>query len=178
MAELVDLTSQDLNEIRTNQGKSLLEISRSKPVLLVFLRHLGCTFCREALRDISDYCEKWGEDAQEIVLVHMEDAAVAEPFFSKYGLEGCQHITDKSQVLYRRFGLAKGSFSQLFGFKTMVRGFKAGVSMDQFGGGTFGDAFQMPGIFVIHKGEVVTQYIHKTISDRPDYRKLLNCCVT
>lgn len=177
MAELVNLTARDLDEIRTNEGRSLLEISQSKPVLLVFLRHLGCTFCREALRDISAYWQKWGKEEQDIILVHMEDSDVAEPFFAKYGLEGCQHIEDKSQDLYRQFGLTRGSFSQLFGFKTMVRGFKAGVSLDQFGGGTFGDAFQMPGIFVIHKGGIVTQYIHKTISDRPNYRNLLECCL-
>lgn len=170
------LTIDDLDRIKTNQGQSLLELSQIKPVLLVFLRHLGCTFCREALKDISEHQQKWGNDAQRIVLVHMERSEVAEPYFAKYGLENCLHIEDVSQELYRSFGLTRGSFTQLFGFKTMVRGFQAGVSLDQLGGSSFGDAFQMPGIFVIHEGKIVSEYIHKTISDRPDYGQLLECC--
>jgi len=177
MSDGVKLTFEELDKIKTNRGQSLLELSKVKPVLLVFLRHLGCTFCREALKDISEYKQKWGQGAQEVVLVHMETSDVAEPYFSKYGLEDCLHIEDTAQELYRDFGLTRGSFSQLFGFKTMVRGFQAGVSLDQLGGSVFGDAFQMPGIFVIHQGKIVSKYIHKTISDRPDYRQLLECCL-
>jgi hypothetical protein len=107
----------------------------------------------------------------------MESSKVAEGFFDKFDLHGCQHVEDMGQQLYRRFGLTKGSFSQLFGFKTMVRGFEAGISMNQFGGQPFGDAFQMPGIFVIHKGSIVSEYIHRNVSDRPDYQQLLDCCI-
>ena len=38
---------------RTQQGSTLLELSKQAPVLLVFLRHTGCTFCREALADLA-----------------------------------------------------------------------------------------------------------------------------
>jgi hypothetical protein len=38
---------------KTNYGVTLNELSRISPVLLVFLRHAGCTFCREALADLA-----------------------------------------------------------------------------------------------------------------------------
>ncbi|MBK8506392.1 MAG: redoxin domain-containing protein [Saprospiraceae bacterium] len=173
----MQLSRDELEGIITNQGLSLYDISNDRPILLVFLRHLGCIFCREALKDISRHRQTNIDRDEEIVLVHMESLEVAERFFSKFDLQGCQHVEDMSQQLYRRFGLTRGSFSQLFGFKTMVRGFQAGISMDQFGGQPFGDAFQMPGIFVIHKGMIVSEYIHRTVSDRPDYQQLLDCCL-
>ena len=172
------MSARDLEQIRTDQGESLLELSRKKPVLMVFLRHLGCTFCREALRDLSAYQKDSRGEKSEIVLVHMERAEIAESVFTNYGLAGCKHITDQQQVLYQKFGLSRGSFSQLFGFRTMVRGFQSGFSWDQLGGHQFGDAFQMPGIFVIYQGRIVSQYIHKKISDRPDYHNLIECCLS
>ena len=38
---------------RTDQGSTVETLSRQRPVLLVFLRHAGCTFCREALADLA-----------------------------------------------------------------------------------------------------------------------------
>ena len=37
----------------TSTGASLAELSRQQPILVVFLRHAGCTFCREALADLA-----------------------------------------------------------------------------------------------------------------------------
>jgi hypothetical protein len=35
-----------------------------------------------------------------------------------------------------------------------------------------GDGFQMPGVFLIFKGEVIRSYRHHTAADRPDYINL------
>ena len=155
---------------------SVFQLSQEKPVLLIFLRHLGCVFCREALKDIASLKRALVQGEQEIVFVHMEDNDIALPVFAKYNLKDCLHVEDTEQQLYQKFGLARGKISQLFGFKTMVRGFSAGISLEQFGGANFGDAFQMPGIFVIYKGVIKSEYLHKTVSDRPDYAELLKCC--
>nr|WP_256200529.1 hypothetical protein [Verrucomicrobium spinosum] len=42
-----------LAEALTSAGPSLAALSQQSPVLVVFLRHAGCTFCREALADIA-----------------------------------------------------------------------------------------------------------------------------
>ena len=39
--------------IPTSTGESLSEVAEKQPVLLVFLRHFGCSFCREAISDLS-----------------------------------------------------------------------------------------------------------------------------
>ncbi len=172
------LSQNTLELIHTNEGRNLWTVSHEKPVLMVFLRHFGCVFCRAAMNDIGTRRERIEGDGYHIVLVHMADNALAEKYFRKFNLEGCSHISDPHCEIYAMFGLVKGSLSQLFGLKTMVRGFAEGFSMRQFGGAPFGDAFQMPGIFVIHKGQVEGTFIYETISDRPDYNQLLACCTS
>jgi len=44
---------QTLDTAVTQSGERLVELSEMSPVLLVFLRHAGCTFCREALADFA-----------------------------------------------------------------------------------------------------------------------------
>ena len=39
--------------IRTESGVSLLALTEASPVLLVFLRHFGCSFCRQALSQVA-----------------------------------------------------------------------------------------------------------------------------
>ena len=170
------MINPSLADIQLNSGQTLLDLTQEKPVMLVFLRHFGCIFCQEALRDVSEKRQSIEAKGNEIVFVHMEANELAEKYFTKHGLQPCLHISDPDCLLYQQFGLVKGSFSQLFGLSTMVRGFQAGMSLKQFGGAAFGDAFQMPGIFILYKGEVEAEFVHEKISDRPDYIALLDCC--
>ena len=165
-----------LQEMTTNTGDKLFDLSYQQPVLLVFLRHFGCTFCREALADISQKRDSIEEKGTRIVFVHMADNEVAEQYFQKYSLPGAVHISDPACQYYAAFGLSKGTFTQLFGLSTWVRGFSAGV-LDGHGiGPQLGDGFQMPGIFVLVNGQVRHSFIHKLASDRPDYEGLVECC--
>ncbi|MBK9213569.1 MAG: hypothetical protein IPO14_11630 [Saprospiraceae bacterium] len=43
-----------LKEMKTNKGNKLYELSMQHGVLVVFLRHFGCAFCREALHELSE----------------------------------------------------------------------------------------------------------------------------
>ena len=168
-----------LEKMVTNKGENLLNLSFVQPVLLVFLRQLGCTFCREALVDISKERKKIEGLGTKIVLVHMADPEVAEEFFSKFELPGIAHISDPECNYYRSFGLGKGTFTQLFGLSTWIRGFDIGV-IQGYGleyGSHLGDSFQMPGVFMLQDGEVKESYIHKLASSRPDYHELVKCCV-
>jgi hypothetical protein len=162
-----------------NSGESLAAISERQPVLLVFLRHFGCTFCREAIGDIGRRRRQIEEAGTRIVLVHMApDRAVAERFFKRYKLFPIDHISDPGKELYRAFGLDRGSPTQLFGLKNWIRGFQSGVLEGHgfsYHGETVGDGFQMPGIFFVYKGEVRNSFIHRFPFDRPDYEAIVQC---
>jgi len=61
------------SKMQLNTGGTLLELSRSNNILLVFLRHFGCVFCKEAMKDIANI--KWDIRSKgvELVFVHMAD---------------------------------------------------------------------------------------------------------
>ncbi|MEM6396448.1 MAG: peroxiredoxin-like family protein [Bacteroidota bacterium] len=167
----------ELGEMVTVSGKSVEELSNKQPVLLVFLRHFGCTFCREALADLSKHKKDLDAHGSELVLVHMSDRETAERYFKKYRLENSLHVSDPSCRFYRAFGLTKGSPKQLFGLQSWIRGFEAGL-VKGHGVGTrqLGDGFQMPGVFVIDNGQVAAAFVHKLASDRPEYVELVRQC--
>ena len=144
--------------------------------MLVFLRHFGCTFCREALSDIATQRTQIEEKGMQIVLVHMSDVETAHQYFERYNLQGAVHVSDPECRFYQAFGLVKGSFNQLFGLATWIRGFSAGVVAGHGIGPQLGDGFQMPGVFVIQDGTIKSSFIHKLASDRPDYFQLAQDC--
>lgn len=176
LAAQIQVEPDLMKQMESNTGQTVFDLSFEQPIMLVFLRHFGCTFCREALSDISKNKDNIEATGVKVVFVHMADNEVAEPYFERYNLKGAIHVSDPICRFYTAFGLVKGSFTQLFGLKSWIRGFQAGV-MDGHGvGAQLGDGFQMPGVFVIQKGEIIEHFIHKLASDRPDYLKLSACC--
>lgn len=170
--------TQALPQLTTVAGESVTTLSQRQPILLVFLRHFGCTFCREALSDLSSRLQEIDRYGGKLVLVHMSDTQTAERYFAKYNLTGVDHVSDPACRFYQAFGLTKGTARQLFGLQSWIRGFQAGV-IDGHGVGTkqLGDGFQMPGVFVLQGGTVVNKFVHKLAGDRPEYVSLLaSCC--
>jgi len=180
-ASLIDLFSQDqlysLDMFETSEGIDLQEMSKKSPTLVVFLRHFGCTFCREALQDLANCKENIDIFGTRMVLVHMLDEKVASKELEKYGLKNLPHISDPESILYKKFKLRRGTTRQLFGLKVWIRGLEAGILKGHGIGKAKGDIYQMPGVFLLKDGKVVKKYIHRSAADRPDYKKIAQCAV-
>jgi peroxiredoxin len=161
--------AQTLESATTQRGATLVALSQASPLLLVFLRHAGCTFCREALGDIARARPAIEDAGIRIVLVHMGDTAEIEKLIEKYGLSGLDRICDRGQDLYRAFGLKRGKLWQLFGPKVFWRAIGAGVLADHGIGRLSADSFQMPGLFLIDGASIVRRVRHRSAADRPDY---------
>ena len=158
-----------LSLYRDRRGTDLLEASKHEPQFLVFLRHFGCTFCREAIADLATIDERLRQLGTRLVLVHMSPESEARELFDQHGLREVTAISDPDRVLYRAFALRRGSPAQLLGWSVWKRGWDAGVKNGHGIGWLRGDAAQMPGAFVVSHGHVVAQFIHETAADRPDY---------
>ncbi len=166
--------SADFDELaatmRSQNGHTLAELSASRPVLVTFLRHAGCTFCREALADLSHARQQLTADNVQLALVHMgEEDEASRQFFAAYQMDDVERFSDPHCQLYRALGLMRGSLPQLLGPRIWWRGFLAAIVNRHGFGKLVGDGFQMPGVFVIHHGQVVASYLHRTAADRPDY---------
>lgn len=165
-----------MDQMVANSGETLCEMSYKQPLMLIFLRQFGCTFCREALSDISKKRDSIEGMGMRLVFVHMTDNEIATRYFQRYNLDGVTHISDAECNYYRAFGLMKNTITQLFGLQFFMRGFQAAVLEGHAPGPSLGDDFQMPGVFIIQDGEIRESFIHKLAYDRPDYLKLAKCC--
>ncbi len=161
-------------------GKTLAQMAEEAPVLLIFLRFFGCSFCREALADIAKTRQRLEKKGVQIVFVHMSPSKeTAEKFFRKYRLAPVEHISDPEKRYYRAFGLGRGTPAQLFGLMNWIRGFQAAVLEGHgvaFHSDELGDGFQMPGVFLIYKGQIRSSYIHEHAWDRPNYLSIVESC--
>jgi peroxiredoxin len=154
---------------RTDSGVTIEDLSRRSPLLMVFLRHAGCTFCREALSDLARQRPAIEQAGARIVLAHMGEPEFGHEFFSRYGLQDLLQISDPKQTLYRAFGLRRGNLRMLFGPAVWWRGFDAAIRQGHGVGRLAGDGFQMPGIFLLFHGQILRSYRHQSAADRPDY---------
>ena len=165
-----ELFAQKLASARDQRGVSLLEHSRQgRGVLVVFLRHLGCTFCREAMADVAAQREALARAGVGVVLVHMSDDARMGAYAARYGLQETARVSDPARDLYRAFELRRGTLGELFGPRVWVRGFLAGVLGRHWVGRLEGDGFQMPGAFLLRDGRITRAFRHADAADRPDY---------
>src|SRR3954469_11845904 len=161
-----------LERASTETGERLVDVVQASPVLLVFLRHAGCTFCREAVSDLANLRVAIESNGARIVLVHLGDRADIEQLLKRHGFSDVDRICDTKQELYRAFGLKQGSWTQLFGPKVWARGLVAGIARGHGLGRLSADATQMPGVFFLDQGLVVSSYRHHSAADRPCYASL------
>lgn len=172
--QVADLSAfaRTLERVRTENGASFIDLITSSSVLLVFLRHAGCTFCREALSDIAANRGLIEESGTRIVLVHMGDRTEMKAMLARYGVSDVERICDPTRELYEGFGLRKGTIAQLFGPKVWFRGLFSGLLRRHRIGYPAADFRQMPGVFYIEQGAITRRFRHRSSSDRPNYTEL------
>ena len=171
------VTKEILKNAKTTKGESLYDLSLESSVMIVFLRHLGCVFCQEAIIDLRGLMKKGALSDVKLVFVHMAEASIAEEYFEELDITAENHISDQECHLYENFGLVKATTRELFSFQVMLRTAENAVLKGNLPGRKrIGDGFQMPGVFILEQGKIKESYIHKRISDRPDYGKMLECC--
>lgn len=164
-----------LERATTSTGTNLLALSHAGPTLVVFLRHFGCTFCREALADLAKLLPRLREQGVTLALVHMGTPGEAREFLGRYGLGEVAHVSDPECQLYRAFGLKRAGVSALVSPRTWARG--ATIFTRHGFGVPAGDVLRLPGVFLIERGAIVRAYRHDSPEQVPDYLELAGCPV-
>lgn len=111
----------------SQRGYTLLELSKIQPVLAVFLRHFGCTFCREALTDLMRVRPDLEARGVSLAIIHMTPEPEAEAFFAEYGLEDLDRFSDAECELYRAFELRRATFGEILAPAVWLRGIHASL---------------------------------------------------
>jgi peroxiredoxin len=142
--------------------KSLYEKER---MVLVFLRHLGCVFCKEhvaQLRPLTDL---------NIVFVTLGGVEQTE-LFRKKMKSPHKFICDPDKKLHALFNLNRGGMAEFVNLHTigrtigaMLKGYVNGLPQ--------GDAAQLPGVFIVETdGTVVWEQRGRDIADTPSAKEI------
>ena len=162
---------------RSVSGKTLAELSQDRPLLLLFLRHAGCGFCREALGDLKRYRAEIETAGASIAVVHMSPADEFGELLAAYQLADLEQFSDPQRRLFAAFGVGRGSLWQILNPRVFWRGIQAVIFQRHGCGRIVGDVYQMPGLFVIFRGRVLAEFRHRDAADRPNYLQLVKTAV-
>ena len=156
----------------TESGQTLLRLLDEQPILLIFLRHFGDSFCRETIHDVAKAMPQLEARKVRPVFVHMGSPERARPFFARFGIPGLERVSDPEMKLYQapEFHLLKSTvLPHFFGataYVTLMR-----RALWRYGAGSPGkeDPTQLPGVFFLKDRAIYRAFRHKHLSDRPDY---------
>jgi thiol-disulfide isomerase/thioredoxin len=163
-----------LGAYRAESGRTLLELTQESPVLLLFLRHFGCSFCRETLDRVSQIRSKLEVKGVRPVFVHLATPERAKPYFDYYHLSDVERVSNPDASLYRNpvFGLGRTNPFSHFLRPTVVKAWLTGAIRSYGIGLIKEDGEQMPGVFYLRDRKIANFYRYRTIADRVDYLAL------
>ena len=160
-----------MSQYQLSSGESLAEANAQQPVVLVFLRHFGCTFTRQLLRSLQDLEGYAQQRSARLVLVHMLQSGRETEYIGQQS--GVARIADPYCELYRAFGLGKAGVRELFGPRVWLRGVMAIIHGCGVGH-LAGDGLQMPGVFLLEDGRVIAAQPARSAADLPDLPALFD----
>jgi hypothetical protein len=171
----VDDVAGTLASIETESGANLLALAEATPVLLIFLRHFGCSFCRQAISDVAELRGELDCRGVRPVFVHLGRPERAKPFFDYYGIGDVERVSDPRGAVYRHpvFQLSRINPWVILVQPTVWIGWLKGAIFKHGIGKIEESAAQMPGIFFLKGGEIVRRFRYRTIADEPDYLTLV-----
>ena len=156
-----------------SNGQGLAAMSRDRDVLVVFLRHAGCTFCRETLDELSKRRADWTAKQIQPVVVHMGSPEEGAAMMARWGLSDIPHISDPECRLFQAYQLPRGTFGQLFGLRVWIEGFRAAILKGYGFGKLVGDGFQMSGAYMIRDGRIVSAAPSRDAADSCPWKPIL-----
>ena len=137
--------------------------------LIVFLRHLGCSFCSEMIRDLRAAALQ-RRDFPDVQFVHQGSILDGDALFARAWPEA-RAIADPRKRLYGAFRVERGSWLQLFGPAVIVRGAIA-LAKGNLVKPPIGDPFTMPGMFFVRNRRIAWQRAFGHIGDHPNFLAL------
>ncbi len=161
------MQAPDISILLSNgQTVPLASLFETQPLALVFLRHLGCVFCREHVAQLR------GLKDANIVFVSMGSPEQTEAFRSELSSPH-RYICDPERVLYHHFGVRRGGLVNLLHPQVFIRGIGAAMSQGMQAKPQ-SDPMQLPGVVVIDTtGDVTWEHQARHAADNPSGEEIL-----
>jgi peroxiredoxin len=167
--------SQAVHFLKSNTNETVAEMNEKWPLLLIFLRHFGCTFCRQTLTELQFKRADLESRGYKIILVHQSSEAEAAEFLKKYKLDDLIRISDPANELYEAFGINRAKFFQIFNPISIIKAFYYGLIKKHFIGKLKGDGFRLAGLVAIKNGKIILHQRQRTASEPMNWRNAETC---
>lgn len=125
----------------------------SSGLVLVFLRHFGCIFCRQHVAQLRDEYDAFERRGYGVLAIGHGTPARAASFARDLSLP-FPVLGDWEQQAYAAYGLGRASFADLVNPRIYVAAARATLAGAR-GGKPDGDVRQLPGTFVIDPSGIV-----------------------
>lgn len=144
----------------------LVDLCKSRTLLLVFLRHFGCVHCNETAAHLRDRLDDVHREGAELVFIGNGSVEQAGDF-GRDRVPGCPVYTDPSLTTYQALGMTRSVRASL-GLSSVLAG--AGAALHgRRQTSVQGDPWQQGGFFVVATGgKVVYSQPNRSAADRPD----------
>ena len=153
----------------TNLVPGALREQLGERTLLVFLRHFGCIFCREAVADLRGFSES-DRDFPPVLFFHQGSVTEGRAFLRRYW-PAARAVADPDLEIYEAFGVGRASLLQAFGPPVWEARGRARAKGHE-NGTRSGDIWRMPGVFVAEGDRIVWSHLPTHAADLPDFSRL------
>lgn len=137
-------------------------------VVLVFLRHFGCLFARETVRDLAAAASDRPDGGPRIVLVHQYEPEVGDAVVDELW-PGAERVADPDRRLYDAVEVRRGGVREMFGLRSWARGARAALKGNWIGRKRGADGWTLPTVVRLRDGEVVGEHRGRHAGDHPDW---------
>lgn len=138
-------------------------------VILHFLRHLGCLYCRQSVSDLYAFVQQQRR-FPPIYFVHQSPVEQANDFFAKH-YPGARHISDPKLALYNLFAINRLNPVQFMNPLQIMKGVQAFIKGHRQEAPQ-GNEWVLSGTFLFHNGKLRWQHRATYAGDDPDWRLL------
>jgi peroxiredoxin len=135
-----------------------------RPLVLAFVRHFGCVFCREHVKKLQAEASRIAGAGADLVVVGSGAPTFVRGFREETGFDG-RVLSDPTGKAFEAAGMHRGVLSTLNPL-TAVKGILAMLRGTKYGG-VQGDNYQQGGVLVIASGRVVYEYRSRYAGDEP-----------
>jgi peroxiredoxin len=116
---------------------------------LVFVRHLGCTFCKEQVKDLRDHAVELAQAGLGVAVITPDTVEHNAAFAAEYALPFLV-LADPERSVYAAYGFQEGTFGQLLNPHVVARGAVATLR-GNIAGRSAGNARQLPGLALVDR---------------------------
>ncbi len=155
-----------------NTVVELENIWQKGPVLISFLRHFGCTFCREWLSELEKHHGEITDAGMQSVAVAMGETKHAERYCGELAPDVTCVLQEDADP-YKAYGLTQGGVKELMSFDVLKAGIRS-YAKGHRQGQVMGDTRMLPGAFIVDThGKIRYAYYGKHAGDHPPMHELL-----